>query len=71
VSTDPTPSGRALTPAQKRALIERLLVAWQHAPYLRLGQLLELGIDDLQNVEDDELVAAAERAAAMIPSTSG
>lgn len=69
--TDPTPPGRALTPVQKRELVERLLVAWQQAPYLRLGQLLNLGVDDLQNIEDDDLVAAAERAAARIPSTSG
>lgn len=70
MATNPTPPGRALTPAQKRELVERLLVAWQRAPYLRLGQLINLGVDDLQNIEDDELIAAVERAAARIPNTS-
>jgi hypothetical protein len=38
----PTPNlpGRALTPEQKRAVIDRVLVAWEANPRLRLGQLI-------------------------------
>lgn len=38
----PTPDlpGRALTPEQKRAIIERVLAAWEASPQLRLGQLI-------------------------------
>jgi hypothetical protein len=37
----PTPNlpGRALTPEQKRAVIERVLAAWEANPQQRLGQL--------------------------------
>jgi hypothetical protein len=36
--------GRALTPEQKRAIIERVLVAWEASPQLRLGQLISNSI---------------------------
>lgn len=35
------PSARVLTPEQKRALVERLVVAWQTTPRQRLGQLFD------------------------------
>ncbi len=42
----PTPNlpGRALTPDQKRAIIERVLIAWERSPQLRLGQLVSNAI---------------------------
>jgi hypothetical protein len=34
--------GRAHTPEQKRAIIERLYIVWLQVPELRLGQLIEI-----------------------------
>lgn len=34
------PAGRAVTPEQKRAIVEAILAAWLVLPELRLGQLL-------------------------------
>ena len=34
------PTGRALTPAEKRAVIERIHAAWIAVPHQRLGQLI-------------------------------
>jgi hypothetical protein len=31
---------RSLTPEQKRAIVERVLVAWEKSPQLRLGQMI-------------------------------
>lgn len=35
------PMGRAVTPSDKRAVIERIHAAWVAMPYQRLGQLIE------------------------------
>lgn len=70
--------GRALTPQQKRAAVERLYAAWLAKSDLRLGQLIaiathehntENGAASLASmfdpfyVEDEPLIAAAERMA--------
>ncbi len=64
MTTNPTPPGRALTPALKRELVERLLVAWQKTPHQRLGQLIAntLGADGdrLFHAEDDVLIELVE-----------
>jgi hypothetical protein len=66
----PTPNlpGRALTPEQKRAIIERVLVAWEANPQLRLGQLIvnTLGRNpahpvSLFFVEDEEIAELLEK----------
>jgi hypothetical protein len=72
----PTPNlpGRALTPEQKRAIIERVLVAWERRPQLRLGQLVnnviaqatqhasaEKVVQKLYFIEDQALVELLER----------
>ena len=58
---------RAITSEQKRAVVERLLAAWEHAPTLRLGQLVTAACEralspksDLFGVEDETLVAQLE-----------
>jgi hypothetical protein len=45
---------RAMTPEQKRAVVERLLTAWSKYPELRLGQLIDCALGDrtLFHVED-------------------
>lgn len=58
-------SGRALTPEQKRAVVERIFRAWLAAPSLRLGQLLANAwapslSGDLFYAEDGPLADAAE-----------
>lgn len=66
--------GRALTPEQKRAVIERVLARWERTPQLRLGQLVsntiarETGyaetadqVRKLFNVEDEELASLLEK----------
>lgn len=56
--------GRALTPEQKRELIERLYAAWCRQPEQRLGQFVSnsLGIAGFGffYAEDSELVEACE-----------
>lgn len=62
---------RAITPEQKRVVVERLLAVWEKAPALRLGQLMECArakrkshhhiSDDFFYVEDEELAAILER----------
>ncbi len=60
--------GRAVTPGQKRAVIERLYAAWLHQPQQRLGQLLQNAIhhplrstdSSMFNVEDMDLVSKVE-----------
>ena len=60
-------NGRAETPEQKRAVVERILAAWEKSPTLRLGQLIENARyrvpgpkPDLFNIEDEALVIAVE-----------
>lgn len=68
-------SGRPVTPDQKRAIVERVLVAWQRVPFQRLGQLIDnamRGPDgaqpcDLSDVEDDDLAELVEAFAARMP----
>jgi hypothetical protein len=59
------PVGRAVTPFRKRMVMERLYELWLSAPDQRLGQFLENAVHDSYmsafDVEDDQLVAAAER----------
>lgn len=59
---------RAITSEQKRAVVERLLAAWEHAPTLRLGQLVTAACESMTPVphpvfavEDYRLVAEVER----------
>ncbi len=60
---------RAVTPAQKRAIVERILTVWEKTPELRLGQLIVNvmnGLDDehttrkLFYVEDEALAERLE-----------
>lgn len=59
--------GRAHTPEEKRAIVERLLKAWEKVPHLRLGQFLENSatvagsFDRSFYTEDEDLVGALER----------
>jgi hypothetical protein len=56
--------GRAETPAEKKAIIQRLLSVWISQPNLRLGQLLIASIPldrDLFYMEDDELIIHIEK----------
>ncbi len=63
------PAGRAVTPQQKLAVVERILSAWLTRPHLRLGQLIEFArftrgdMKDLFYVEDERLVAIVEAVA--------
>ncbi len=52
--------GRALTPTQKREVIEDILAAWLMLPELRLGQLLH-AVEEvpLFYIEDETLGAKA------------
>ena len=58
--------GRAVTPDEKRVIVERILRAWQAQPHLRLGQLLTNAVQarggegTLFYVEDDVLATIAE-----------
>jgi hypothetical protein len=56
------PRGRAVSPDQKRAAIERLLSVWQASHHQRLGQLIvnACGEHDLFSLEDDELLELLE-----------
>lgn len=63
------PNGRALTPSQKREVVERILSAWERVPDLRLGQLIEQAVrarGDLFYVEDHILVLSCENEASEI-----
>ncbi len=61
-------TGRAITPEQKRAVVERVLVSWERRPDLRLGQLLvtahnasvSTGAVAMFYAEDEALALAAE-----------
>lgn len=56
--------GRATTPEQKRAVIERIYFAWLDHPELRLGQLIinsihpGLRCPDVFYIEDETLAAS-------------
>jgi hypothetical protein len=59
--------GRAISPNEKRAVMNRLLKVWEKVPELRLGQLIEnvmssdsRKMDDIFNIEDRILADAAE-----------
>jgi hypothetical protein len=56
--------GRAHTPEQKRAIVERLYTLWLTCPALRLGQLLECAHAGtlLYYIEDEDLLALLEDA---------
>jgi hypothetical protein len=58
---DPIP-GRAATPEQKRAIVERLLALWLEKPALRLGQLLDNAHAGplLYYIEDEALIGLLE-----------
>lgn len=70
--TDLAARGRAVTYDMKRAVMSRLLRAWDAAPALRLGQFLVCVCEqqaervDLFHVEDERLAALAE-AKAVVP----
>ena len=53
---------RALTPAQKKEVINRLYVAWLSDPDLRLGQLIVNALPEnrMFYIEDFELVESLE-----------
>jgi len=61
--------GRANTPDEKRAILNRLLAMWCAYPDLRLGQLLDNAIHvrartlsvGMYQLEDNELIAAVEQ----------
>ncbi len=58
-----TARGRSQTPAQKRALLERLLAAWQRTHHQqRLGQFIvnACGDRDLFSLEDQDLIELLE-----------
>ena len=62
------PTGRAATPEEKKAILDRLLTAWLRSPELRLGQLLDNSLDfaptphaDLFGIEDEPLLAMVEK----------
>ena len=54
--------GRAQTPEQKHALLDRLYAAWQQVPELRLGQLVFSATDgqDIFPIEDETLIQTIE-----------
>ena len=55
-------NGRAETDQQKRAIIERLFVAWCSAPSLRLGQLIENVFNrDVYYIEDEQFIEQIEQ----------
>jgi hypothetical protein len=63
-------TGRALTPEQKRAVMERILRAWEQVPELRLGQFLVGAADraerDVFYVEDEALADMCEKQASAL-----
>jgi hypothetical protein len=72
-----TPKGRAETPEQKRAIVERLYAAWLARPHQRLGQLVDNAVHTQLrtrtkyvfqfDVEDETLVEAVEKFAGVKP----
>lgn len=51
--------GRAVTPAEKKAILEKVYAAWAKYPLLRLGQLIDNAMHgtepDLFTIEDEAL----------------
>ncbi len=66
-AADLAANGRAVTPEAKRAVIERILAAWEKVPARRLGQLLmragemEDPLMPLRFVEDERLAGNVEK----------
>lgn len=66
MSTSKPVPGRAETDDQKRVILDRLLVVWQHFPTLRLGQLIDNArvaakvCPDLFYLEDEALAKVVE-----------
>ena len=62
-------SGRAETPEQKRAVIERILAAWLRMPDLRFGQLVSAAADRAEHdafyIRDEALCEAVEALASV------
>jgi len=54
-------AGRAETPAEKQALIDRLLDVWNRNPELRLGQLIRSVFLDSFYVEDAFFIREIEQ----------
>ena len=56
------PKGRASTPEQKRAVIERLYASWVEVPEQRFGQLLSNALlrSSSFSIEDRALAKAVE-----------
>jgi hypothetical protein len=53
--------GRAQTPEEKKAVIGRILRAWEANPSLRLGQLIANSVGpDIYNTEDLDLASLLE-----------
>lgn len=53
---------RALTPEQKRTLIDRLYQLWLHNPKLRFGQLIRnVYLTDFYYVEDEDFIHTLEQ----------
>lgn len=78
--------GRALTPEDKRIVMDRFLVAWLRAPQQRLGQLVDNAVarqrraeeplqrpngPDLFYIEDERLVEMVEQFTAPVEAEDG
>ena len=76
--------GRALTPELKRVIVDRVLVAWEAQPQLRLGQLIvntihritggatkEEQVQRLYYLEDATLADLLQRDANAMPRVTG
>ena len=56
--------GRAITPEQKREIVDRVLAAWLKTQHQRLGQFLHNAIHgqgDIFYVEDERLAELCEK----------
>lgn len=62
---------KALNETQRRAVVERILEAWEQLPNLRFGQLLVnsqgMGAEVLFNISDMDLATRVEQYAARRP----
>jgi len=66
--------GRAYTNAEKRQIVERLLVAWKESKGMRLGQLISNAISEKNSFglfyrEDMDLIEDVEQYLARLSST--
>jgi hypothetical protein len=70
-------TGRAVTPEQQRAVVDRLLAAWLRMPDLRFGQLVSAAADRAEHdafyIRDEALCEAVEALAngAPLPAETG